>query len=193
MVLQGADLVMLGGTHLPGELDETTGQHSQDMIQKGSQMIQDAVNGPAMEKIHAAAPLYMAETHLLGEAMLGVISQFEQMARSDRSSDQAMATHHIHMLLNHVAQMATQGADLVMLGGMGMAGSADTASVDLGRHMISEATAVLNEVIEGESMQQLHLQKETNSEGMASIHELGEKIMTVIDLLSKIHSEGHPH
>ncbi len=91
---------------------------------EGKDLITRALNGPemtAMMKQHAKDPL-MEYTHQLGESMLKVTDILEKMSMEDMSSPDMMPMHHMHIMINHALQMAVDGANLIMLGQMGMAG-----------------------------------------------------------------------
>jgi hypothetical protein len=160
------------------------------MIKEGKDLITHALNGPemtAMMKMHAKDPM-MEYTHQLGEAMLKVTDILEKMSMEDMSSPDMMAMHHMHMMINHAVQMAADGANLIMLGQMGMAADIDKLTTDHGKTMLSDGRSMVNEMMESKGMKEMHAKGTTpeKSPMMGMSHKQAEAAMKVIDLLSKM-------
>ncbi len=89
----------------------------------------------------------MRQTHELGEAMKAVVNLLEGMHPAEAKPGEEMTLNHMHMALNHALAMAAEGADLIMLGKMGMAPQVDTASSEHGKAMLADARQLWGEVM----------------------------------------------
>jgi hypothetical protein len=190
MVVEGSNMVMLAGMKMAAGVDKETLEHGQHMMKAGKDLITRALNGPemtAMMKKHAKDSL-MDYTHELGEAMLKLTDILEKMPMEDMSSPDMMAMHHMHMMINHAVQMAADGADMIMLGQMGMAADIDKLTMDHGKTMMSDARSMVSEMMEGKEMKEMHAKGMTpeKSPMMGMSHKQTEAAMKVIDLLSKM-------
>ena len=196
MVVEGSSMVMLADMKMAPSMDSMTREHGQAMIKSGKEVIEHAMKGPEMQAMHKAghgdAPL-MKYTHELGEAELSVANLLEKMSMEGPMSADMMAMHHMHIMMNHALEMAAQGSNMVMLGSMGMAGDIDKYSMDHGKMMISEAKAMINEVMGGKAMTEMHQKGVTGGNAMmADTHKIGEAAKKVIDLLDKMASASSP-
>jgi len=192
MVAEGSDMAMIAEMKMAPGVDEKSLQHGQHMIKEGKDLITRALNGPemtAMMKKHAKDPL-MDYTHQLGEAMLKVADILEKMSMEDMSSPDTMAMHHMHMMINHALEMAADGANLIMLGQMGMAGDVDKLSIEHGKAMLNDAKSMVNDMMGSKEMMDMHAKGMTpeKSPMMGMSHKQAEAAMKVIDLLSKMPS-----
>ena len=192
MITEGSNMAMLAQMKMaPGE-DAKMLHHGHHMMKEGKELIIRALNGPemtAMMKNHAKDPL-MDYTHQLGESMLKVADILEKMSMEDMSNPKMMSMHHMHMMVNHALQMAADGANLIMLGEMGMAGSVDKLSVEHGKEMMKDAKTMVDDMMNGKEMKEMMMDKSMSMENpmMAMSHQQGEAAMKVIDLLSKMPS-----
>jgi hypothetical protein len=194
MIAEGSNMAMLAQMKMAPGVDAKMLHHGKYMMKDGKELITRALNGPemtAMMKRHAKAPL-MDYTHQLGESMLKVADMLEKMSMDDMSAPGMMSMHHMHMMVNHALQMASEGANLIMLGEMGMAGSVDKMSVEHGKDMLKDAKPMVADMMGGKEMMDMHKQGMTleKSPMMAISHQHGEAAMKVIDLLSKMPSAG---
>jgi uncharacterized protein YjlB len=185
MIAEGSNMMMLAEMKMAPGVDKKTLQHGQHMIKEGKDLITRALNGPemtAMMKQHAKDPL-MDYTHQLGESMLKLTDILQKMSMEDMSSPDMMAMHHMHIMINHAVQMAADGANLIMLGQMGMAGD-----IDHGKTMLSDAKSMVKEMMESKEMKDMHAKGTTpeKSPMMGMSHKQAEAAMKVIDLLSKM-------
>jgi len=190
MVVQGSDMAMTAEMKMAPGVDAMGLQHGQHMIKAGKDLITRCLNGPemmAMMKKHAKDPV-MEYTHELGEAMVKVADMAEKMAMEQMSSPDMMEMHHMHMMINHAVQMAVDGADLIMLGRMGMAGEVDRMSVEHGEMMMKDAKAMVTDTMGSKEMMEMHAKGMTpeKSPMMGMSHHYAEAAMKVIDLLSKM-------
>jgi hypothetical protein len=194
MVAEGSNMVMLAEMKMASSVDPMTLEHGRHMIKSGKEVIEHALKGPEMQAMHKAghgdAPL-MKYTHELGEAMMTVANMLEKMSMEGPMSGDMMTMHHMHIMMNHALDMAAEGSNMVMLGQMGMAKDVDKYSVEHGKMMLSDARSMLNEVMEGKAMQEMH-QKGVKGDNamMAETHKIGDAAKKVIDLLDKMTSAG---
>jgi hypothetical protein len=134
----------------------------------------------------------MKYTHNLGETMLEYAELLEGMSMGGTMTPETMTMHHMHMMINHALKMAAEGSSLVMLGQMGMAGTADEFSVEHGTAMMNSARALLAEVMEGKGMKDLMETKGMTVEKggmMRYTHKLAEKATDIMDMLEKMPAE----
>jgi hypothetical protein len=191
MIAEGSNMVMLSQMKMAPGIDAAMLHHGQHMMKGGKDFIISALNGPemmGMMKKHAKDPM-MDYTHQLGESMLKVADILEKMSMNDMSATDMMAMHHMHMMMNHAVQMAAEGADLIMMGEMGMAGVVDKMTVKHGKEMMREAKPMVADMMGSKAMLDMHAKGMTmENPMMAMTHQLGEASMKVIDLLSKMPS-----
>jgi len=91
-------------------------------------------------------------------------------------------------MINHALEMATQGANMVMLGQMKMS-NVDKYSIEHGKMMLANARSLLKEVMEGKAMMDMHAKGVTGGNAMmADTHKIGAAAGKVIDLLDKMAS-----
>ena len=194
MVAEGSSMAMLAEMKMAPGVDQQTRQHGHHMIKEGKELITRCLNGPemmAMMKMHAKDPL-MDYTHQLGEAMLKLADILEKMSMEDMSSPGMMEMHHMHVMINHALQMAADGANLIMLGQMGMAGSVDKLSIEHGKEMMNDGKSMVTDMMESKEMKEMHAKGMTpeKSPMMEMSHKQAEAVMKVIDLLSKMPAES---
>ncbi|MGO9612595.1 MAG: hypothetical protein ACLPX5_06140, partial [Dissulfurispiraceae bacterium] len=178
MVVQGSNMVMLAQMKMAPGVDTKTLQHGQHMMKEGKELITRVLNGPemtAMMKEHATDPL-MEYTHQLGEAMLKLTDILEKMSMEDMSSADMMGMHHMHMMINHAVEMAAQGADLIMLGKMGMARGIDKMTIEHGKAMLGDGKSMVEDMMGGKEMMEMHAKGMTpeKSPMMGASHQQGE-------------------
>ena len=191
MIAEGSNMAMLAEMKMASGVDATMLHHGRHMMKEGKELIISALNGPemtAMMKKHAKDPV-MDYTHQLGESMLKVADILEKMSMNDMSAPEMMTMHHMHMMINHAVQMAAEGADLIMLGEMGMAGAVDKMTVEHGKEMMKDAKPMVADMMGSKAMLDMHAKGMTmENPMMTTTHQLGEASMKVIDLLSKMPS-----
>ena len=193
MITEGSNMAMLAQMKMASGVDEKMLHHGHHMMKAGKELIIQALNGPemtAMMKEHAKSPM-MDYTHQLGEAMLKVADLLEKMSTEDMSAPDMMTMHHMHMMVNHALQMASEGSDLIMLGGMGMAGDIDKMTVEHGKEMMNDGKSMVSDMMNGKAMMDMHAKGVTmENPMMAMSHQHGEAAMKVIDLLSNMPSDS---
>jgi len=171
-------------------LDPLTLEHGRHMIKSGKEVIEHVMSGAEMKGLHKAGhgddPL-MKYTHQLGEAVTKVADILENMSMAGQMDADMMTMHHMHIMINHALGMAAEGANLVMLGKMGMTKDTDKYSIEHGEMMIKDGHALLDEVFGGKAMKDLHSKGiKMNNAMMAETHKFAEAAAKVIDLLEKM-------
>jgi hypothetical protein len=192
MVAEGSNMVMLAEMKMASTIDPMTLEHGRHMIKSGKEVIEHALKGPEMQAMHTAghgdAPL-MKYTHELGNAMMDVVTMLEKMSMEGPMSPDMMTMHHMHIMINHALEMAAQGSNMVMMGQMGMSKDIDKYSNEHGKMMLSDARAVLTEVMTGKAMTGMHEKGVAGGNAMmADTHKIGDAAKKVIDLLDKMAS-----
>jgi hypothetical protein len=117
-------------------------------------------------------------------ALAGLMAGFvvaPAVAEDSKVSD--MQLHHLHLMINHSVEMAAEGANLMMLGKMGMAKDADEQTIKHGKAMIGQAKEMLNRALAGDAMKKLHEGDAAKSAQMAYTHKLGDSAKAYINEL----------
>jgi plasmid stability protein len=172
-----------------------TAEHGRKMIKSGREVIERALKGPEMQAMHKAGhgdDAGMKYTHELGNAIMTVADLLDKMSMEGSMSEDMMAMHHMHIMINHALEMAAQGSNMVMLGQMGMSKDVDKYAIEHGKMMLSDARAVLTEVMTGKAMTGMH-EKGVVTGGnpmMADTHKIGDAAKNVVDLLDKMAAAG---
>ena len=192
MVAEGSNMVMLAEMKMTASVDPMTLEHGRHMIKSGKEVIEHALKGPEMQAMHKAghgdAPL-MKYTHELGNAIMDVANLLEKMSMEGPMTEDMMAMHHMHIMINHALEMAAQGSNMVMLGQMGMSKDIDKYSMEHGKMMLADARAMLTEVMTGKAMTGMHEKGVTGGNAMmADTHKIGDAAKKVVDLLDKMAS-----
>jgi hypothetical protein len=195
MVSEGASLEMLAGMKMTPAVDPMMLKHGKTMISQGKSLISRALDGPemkAMMKGKDADSPHMKYTHELGENMLVAADILEKMSVEGMSAPDMMAMHHQHIMLNHALGMAAEGANLVMLGQMGMAGDVDDFSIEHGKMMLKDAQSMVSEIMEDKAMKEMHERGISPEKDpmMKETHKLAEVSLKIIDMLSKMPVHG---
>ncbi|UCH45674.1 MAG: hypothetical protein JSV11_02915, partial [Nitrospiraceae bacterium] len=181
-----------GQMNMVASLDELTINHGKMMLKNARTTMNDTLSGDTMMKMHSSGMspsdnLMMKYTHELGEAQMKVLDMLEKHTHMKGHS---MDVHHQHVLLNHALKMALEGADMRMMGEMGMASSVDKDSISHGKTMIKNARSFWNEIMSGDAMMKMHGEgmDPSSHAGMKFTHELAESQLKVMDLLEKMPS-----
>ena len=190
MVTEGASLVMVARMELAPPTDRFTAEQGMKMIESGKDMVHKALSADEMTSMEEAGmkddPM-MKETSDLGDSILKYIDIVENLKMSG-SVESRIKMHHIHLMINHAMDTAAEGAGLVLLGNMKLAGSLDKYTVDNGRMMLRDAKATLVDVSGSETMMGMHKAGMGPEENpmMAQTHELLESALKIIDVLEKM-------
>jgi hypothetical protein len=200
MTLEGYNLVMLGGMGMARGVDEVSVEHGNVMIKNGKAMWNEIMSGKIMTGMHHSGkdPMKdpaMAYTHKLAEKQLKVIDLLGKMPESEMAPGSAshdMSMHHQHIMLNHALKMGLEGANILMLGEMGMAKGVDEISVDHGRMMLKNARSLFNDIMSGKDMMDMHRAGTSpeSDELMKYTHRLAEAQLQVLTLLDDMPAMG---
>jgi len=101
--------------------------------------------------------------------------------------------HDMHMMMrfmDHGLCSALRGADLQMLGQMGMSEKLDKDAIVHGTIMIKDGKAMIKEMLEGKAMQDLYHEGNFDQKFMDELHDLGERMIKVIDDIEKLHESA---
>jgi hypothetical protein len=196
MVAQGSSIQMVSAMHMDPkvkqEIDNMTLQHGKEMFKEGKDLIQRSLEGQPMQKLHEESGKTgetMDYTHSLATGMINVANILESM-KLDAPGQEAMTLHHIHLAMNHALVMAANGANLMMLGQMGMAPKVDDMSMQHGRKMLSDAQDMLGKIMQSESYKSI-VSSELKGMGKPDERpgrtaELAAADKAVIDMLQKM-------
>jgi hypothetical protein len=105
-----------------------------------------------------------------------------------QSKDLQMNMHIMMNLMSHGLNLALEGANLQMLGYMGMANDQlDKDTIRHGAIMLKDGRRGIEDVLEGEPMKQIYKEGKYDKEAMDDLHKLGELMYKVIDQAEKLH------
>lgn len=106
------------------------------------------------------------------------------------SKDLQMNMHLMMYLMSHGLNIALEGANLQMMGYMGMANDRlDKDTIKHGTIMLKDGRQGIKDVLEGEPMKQIYKEGKYNKEAMDDMHKLGELMYKVIDQAEKMHKD----
>jgi len=191
MVTEGSNLVMLAGMGAAPSLDRPTLRHGQMMIANGRELILRSLDGPEMAShskgVHMASP-HVRYTRELGEAMLAYMKHLEKLDVDRMSSRRTMTLQRVNVILNHALEMASEGASMIMLARMGMAGGVDRLSLEHGERIVSHARHLYREAMDSDAMKNLRESGVTRETApMINLtRELAEDVSRIIELLARM-------
>lgn len=123
-------------------------------------------------------------------AVLIVFLSVSVVQADKRSKDLQMNMHIMMHLMSHGLDLALEGANLQMLGYMGMANDRlDKDTIRHGTIMLKDGRQGILDVLEGEPMKQIYKEGKYNKKSMDDIHKLGELMLKVIDQAEKMHKD----
>jgi hypothetical protein len=190
MVIEGSNMIMLSEMAMTGGVDKVSLEHGQMMMADGRALFNELMSGETMMKMHAAGTTptddpMMKYTHQLAEAQLKVMDLLAKMPPATSEMGPGMTMHHQHEMLNHALKMALEGSNMVMLGEMKMTEGVDRVSMEHGKKMMGQAEALINEIMSGKTMMEMHGKGMTpeKEKAMGYTHHLAEAELKVISLL----------
>jgi hypothetical protein len=98
--------------------------------------------------------------------------------------------HDMHMMMefmDHGLCTALEGANMQMLGQMGMSEKLDKDAIVHGTIMVKDGKAMIKEMLEGEAMKKLYREGGFDKKVMDDLHELGNRMLKVIEQVEKLH------
>ena len=123
-------------------------------------------------------------------AVLIVFLSVSVVQADKRSKDLQMNMHIMMHLMSHGLDLALEGANLQMLGYMGMANDRlDKDTIRHGTIMLKDGRQGILDVLEGKPMKQIYKEGKYNKKSMDDIHKLGELMLRVIDQAEKMHKD----
>jgi hypothetical protein len=107
---------------------------------------------------------------------------------ADKSDENNLHDMHLMMqFLDHGLCSALEGANMQMLGQMGKSKNLDRDAIVHGTIMVKDGRAMIKEMLEGKAMRELYQKGDYDKKTMDDLHELGERMLRVIDQIEKIH------
>ncbi len=95
--------------------------------------------------------------------------------------------HAMMQMMDNGLCKALEGANLQMLGQMGMSEKLDKDLMVRGTNMIKDGKAQIKDILEGEAMKALYKEGGFDKKVMDDLHKLGEKMLKVIEQVEKLH------
>ena len=117
-----------------------------------------------------------------------LVGFFAVSVSAEEKADSAL--HDMHMIMrfmNHGLSVALEGADLQMLGQLGLSEKLDRDAVVHGTIMVNDGKGMINEMLEGKAMQALYKEGSFDQKIMDDLHILGDKMLEVIEQVEKMH------
>lgn len=130
----------------------------------------------------------MKKTIIVTLSLLMLVFFSAGVQAETQSKGLQMNMHIMMKLMNHALNHALEGANLQMLGYMGMANEQlDKDTIKHGSTMLKEGRQGIKDVLEGGPMKQIYKEGKYNKESMDEMHKLGELMLKVIDQAEKMH------
>ena len=120
--------------------------------------------------------------------IVAVVILFSPVLQAEKPSKDGL--HEMHMIMqfmDHGLSTALEGANMQMLGKMGMAKTLDKDAIVHGTIMVNDGKAMIKEMLEGKAMRELYREGGFDKKIMDDLHKLGEKMLEVIEQVDKIH------
>jgi hypothetical protein len=98
--------------------------------------------------------------------------------------------HDMHMMMqfmNHGLCVALEGANMQMLGQIGMSQKLNRDAIVHGTIMVKDGKAMIKEMLEGKAMRELYKEESFDKTTMDNLHTLGGKMLEVIGEVEKLH------
>ena len=190
MVTEGASLVLVASMEIAPPTDKITADQGMKMIENGKDLVKMALAGEgmtAMEKEEMEDDPMMKVAESLGESILEYIRIVENMEMSG-TIESKIKLNQLHLMINHALDMATEGANLVMLGDLKLAEVLDKYSVERGRMMLRDARTTLAGVSDSEAMKDMKMVGTGSMDDtmMTRTNELIEIALKIIDALESM-------
>jgi hypothetical protein len=129
--------------------------------------------------------------NLISTLILAVVVFFSFSAGAETVKQKGL--HNMHMIMrfmDHGLYSALEGADLQMLGQMGMSEKLNKDAIVHGTIMIKDGKAMIREMLEGKAMQELYHEGGFDKKLMDELHDLGEKMIKVMEQIEKLHENA---
>lgn len=110
------------------------------------------------------------------------------VVQAEKPAEKSLHDMHLIMeFMDHGLCSALEGANLQMLGQMGMSEKLDKDAIVHGTIMVNDGKAMIKEMLEGEAMRELYKEGGFDKKVMDDLHKLGEKMLEVIEQVEKVH------
>lgn len=190
MSLEGAGLIMLDQMGKGGIFGGMIAKRGWTMIDLGPRIISEAMNGEEMSQLISDGkgedPLLSA---VKGNAagLLKAVDEIKNYLQLKVDEPGRSQMHSLVTLLNHGIKMATDGANMIMLGRTGEPGGAKKTLQRHGRTMMRDSRILIIRLSDNDTMKELHRAGYTisKSPAMASLHNLIERSLRIIDRLAR--------
>jgi hypothetical protein len=191
MVVEGTSLVILDQMDKGGVFSGVIDKRGWTMIDQGERIISEAVNGKEFQQLvserKGSDPL-LATVRENADQLLKAVSEIRTYLGSKTKEPELSQMHSLFTLLNHGMKMATDGANLIMLGRTGEPGGAKDTLQRHGRVMMKDARVLIIRLSDNKTMLKLHNSGFTieKSPAMASLHRSITLSLRIIDRLARI-------
>ena len=191
MALEGASLVMLDQMGKGGVFEGVINKRGWSMIDLSERIISDAVNGEEVKQLISEGkgndPLLTTVKENAAQ-ILEAVTGIRTYLNSDSAQPQLSQMHSLFTLLNHGMKMATDGANMIMLGRTGEPGGAKDTLQKHGRVMMRDGRVLIIRLSDNDTMKELHQAGHTiqQSPPMASLHNSIKQTLRIIDRLARM-------
>jgi hypothetical protein len=127
---------------------------------------------------------------LISTLIFAIVMFFASGVQAEKEKPVKKGLHDMHMMMefmDHGLCVALEGANLQMLGQTGMSEKLDRDAIVHGTIMVKDGKAMIKEMLEGKAMKELYKEGGFDKKIMDDLHELGEKMLKVIEQVEKIH------
>jgi hypothetical protein len=191
MVLEGASLVMLDQMGKGGVFEGVIETRGWSMIDLGERIISDAVSGKEIQQLVSEGK---GDDPLLSTVKENAVYIMEAVAgirtylKTNPTEPQLSQMHSLSTLLNHGMKMATDGANMIMLGRSGEPGGAKTTLQKHGRVMMRDGRVLIIRLSDNSTMKELHEAGYTikQSPAMDALHNSIKQALRIIDRLARM-------
>lgn len=120
--------------------------------------------------------------------IFAVVILFSPIVQAEKPSKKGLHDMHLMMqFMDHGLCVALEGANMQMLGQMGMSKKLDRDAIVHGTIMVKDGKAMIKEMLEGKAMRELYKKGGFDKKIMDDLHKLGEKMLEVIEQVEKLH------
>lgn len=191
MVLEGSNLVMLDQMDRGGVFGESMSRHGWTMIEEGRRIISGSMAGDEMKQLvrdgKDSDPVLLAVKENAAE-ILNAVEVMTSYLRIKIDEPALSRMHSLFTLHNHGMKMATEGANMILLGRTGEQGGAKETLQKHGRSMMRDSRVLIITLSDNDTMKELHQAGHTieKSPAMASLHRVIEHSLRIIDRLARM-------
>ncbi len=191
MALEGSALVMIDRMGKGGLFGGLMDQRGWKMIEQSRQIIKDTLEGEEMKTLieegYGDSPLLAAVRENAGVMQEGIEAVRAYLSVS-LPEPRLSQMHSLFILLNHGIKMATDGANLIMLGRSGSADASRETLQKHGRTMMQDGRVFVIRLADHETMKALHASGITpeRDAAMRSLHTAMDTALKIIDRLARM-------